>query len=404
MKRAFLMIASLAIILTVFFAFTGAVGEDPGKIASEKEENILTIGVYQPLTGAEAEGGKKELLGIRYANTVCPKVDINGVSYTVQLLELDNASDVETAKLDGKYFVNENVIAVIGSYGSALSEAGATALSQSGTPVIQASSTTPGPSSTSPSSFRVCYDDCFQANVMASYAIGKGSNTAVVLTQENDPYSNSLASCFADEFIRLEGNVFAYTYEKGQNNFQGIANMIKSVKADVVFLPSTVGTTANIIKQLRRNEIICPILGADSFDSVALLESCSNYGREVIFCSCFDEDDNANVAAAKFVPKFSSWVSKDEVFFDMNGKVNNVSPISALGYDAYMVLIDALSRSESLEPAAVTAALAATDYNGVTGHISFDSNGGLVEKHTYIKTFNVEEKDFQVLQTSSVGK
>ena len=405
MKKALLMILAVAMVLVVFFAFSGAVGEiDTSRSARAEDANTLVIGVYEPLTGIEAEGGQKELLGIRYANSVCPTVEVAGVSYNVQLLELDNESDAETAALDGKYFVKEGVTAVLGSYGSALSEAGAEALAESGLPLIQASSTTPGLTSISPSAFRICYDDSFQANVIASYAAGKGFKTAVVLTQEEDVYSNSLATCFADEFIRLEGNVFAYTYEKGQNNFQGISEMIKSVKADTVFLPSTIGTTANIIKQLRRNGVDCAILGCDTFDSEALMESCSNYGKDVYFCSCFDDGDMSNLVAAEFIPKFSLWTTRDEKLFAMNGKSEVVSPLSALGYDSYMVLMDALSRSESLEPEAVCAALAATNYKGATSHITFDASGGLVERHTYIKCFDVAKKEFQIIQTSSVGK
>ena len=405
MKKTIFMILAVAVVLAAFFLFTGAVGElDSSRTASAEEANTLIIGVYEPLTGIEAEGGKKELLGIRYANSVCPTVDVAGVTYNVQLLELDNESDAETAALDGKYFVHEGVAAVLGSYGSALSEAGAKTLAESGMPLIQASSTTPGLTSISPTAFRVCYDDSFQANVIASYAAGKGFKTAVVLTQENDVYSNSLGTCFADEFIRLEGNVFAYTYEKGQNNFQGISEMIKSVKADTVFLPSTVGTTANIIKQLRRNGVDCVILGCDTFDSAALMESCSNYGKDVFFCSCFDDGDMSNLVAAEFVPKFSLWMTRDDALFAMNGKSEVVSPVSALGYDAYMVLMDALSRAESTAPEAICAALAATDHSGVTGQIAFDATGGLLERHTYIKCFDLAKKEFVILQTSSVGK
>ena len=405
MKKTIFMILSLALVLVLFFAFTGAVGEpDASRTASAEESNTIIVGVYEPLTGDEAEGGKKELLGIRYANALNPTVDVAGVTYDVQLLEIDNESSAETAALDGQYFAQQNVTAVIGSYGSALSEAGTKALADSGIPVIQPSCTKPGLTAVGGSVFRVCYDDRFQANVMANFASSKGYKTAVVLTQQDDVYSASLATCFADEFIRLEGNVFAYSYDKGQNKFQSIAEMIDSVKADVVFLPSTVGSAANVIKQLRRNGIDCPILGGDSFDSAALMESCSNYGRDVYFCSCFDEKDTSNEMAAEFAPKFVSWLSRDEKLFEMNSKSKVVSPFSALGYDSYMVLLDALSRSETLDHEAVTLALASTDLQGVTGEISFDLDGALIEKHTYIKGFDVDKKEFAILQTSSVGK
>lgn len=405
MKKIILMIASLIVILVLFFAFTGAVGDKAvSRTARAEETNTLTIGVYEPLTGSEAEGGKKELLGIRYANSVRPSVDIAGITYNIELLELDNESDAETAELDGKYFIKQGVTAVLGSYGTELSEIGAKALAPSGIPHILISSTKPDLINCGPSVFRVCYDDSFQAGVMANYAVSKGYKTAVVLTMENDAYSASLAGCFTSEFMRLDGSVFAYAYEKGQNNFQSIAEMISSVKADVVFLPSNVSSTANVIKQLRRNGVDCPILGGDTFDSASLMESCSNYGRDVVFCSGFSDSDLSNLVSAEFIPKFTAWLNNDKERLSINGGSSVISPVSALGYDAYMVLLDALSRSEGTDPASVCLALSASDYSGVTGKISFDLNGGLIEKHTYIKSFDVERKSFNILQTSSVGK
>lgn len=406
MKKTILMIASLVVVLALFFVFTGVVGDkDVSRTASAEESNTLIIGVYEPLTGIEAEGGKKELLGIQYANSVKPTVDVAGVTYNIELLELDNASDLETAKLDGKYFVKEGVTAVLGSYGTELSKAGAAALSESGVPLVQSVGTgSKADAEQSVTQFRVRYDDSFQAGVMANYAISKGFKTAVVLTQENNEYSAGMAELFTDEFIRREGNVFAYTYEQGQNNFKSISDMISSVKAQVVYLPSTIGTTANVIKQLRRNGVDCPILGGDTFDSTALMTSCSNYGRDVFFCSTFSDSDNTNLVSAEFVSKFNSWVKKDDERLRMNGNADMVSPQSALGYDSYMVLVDALSRAESLEPAAICTALAASNFEGTTGNISFDQTGGVVKKHTYIKCFDIENSTISVVQTSSVGE
>ena len=88
----------------------------------------------------------------------------------------------------------------------------------------------------------------------------------------------------------------------------------------------------------------------------------------------------------------------------MNGQTESVSHISALAYDSYMALVDALSRSESLNPDDISLALAACDYSGTTGKVSFDQSGALIEKHCFVKTFDVEEKKFEIMQTSSVGK
>ena len=48
--------------------------------AAEKDETEAThtikIGVFEPTTGENSNGGKQEVLGIRYANAIVPTVNI----------------------------------------------------------------------------------------------------------------------------------------------------------------------------------------------------------------------------------------------------------------------------------------------------------------------------------------
>ena len=60
-------------------------------------DNIIKIGVFEPLTGDSASGGNKEYLGMQYANSVTPTVEVGGVEYTVQLVPSDNGSDTSKA-------------------------------------------------------------------------------------------------------------------------------------------------------------------------------------------------------------------------------------------------------------------------------------------------------------------
>ena len=50
----------------------------------------VKIGVFEPASGDNGAGGKQEVLGIEYANSVAPTVDIGGETYNVELVEVDN--------------------------------------------------------------------------------------------------------------------------------------------------------------------------------------------------------------------------------------------------------------------------------------------------------------------------
>ena len=92
--KKFLLVFLAFCLVTAMFVFFGSLG-DRDKISAFgeniKNENVIYIGVYEPLTDDYAQGGMSEALGIRYANVVCPTVDINGVTYDIELVEADNS-------------------------------------------------------------------------------------------------------------------------------------------------------------------------------------------------------------------------------------------------------------------------------------------------------------------------
>lgn len=406
MKKLFSMLLALCVVFVVFVACSTAIGEgEPsGEASAAKNENTIYIGVSQPLTGNDSEGGYQELLGIRYANHVCPSVEIGEETYAIKLLETDNCSDPVSAAAEAQRLVNSGATAVLGCYGSDEALSAAEIYNGCGIPVIGVSCTNPQITLGGPSSFRVCYTDDFQGSAMANFAYCKGLRKAAVLTQDGDAYSESLGEVFTKEFMRLGGEVFAYSFQPGQNNFETIAARIETTDADMIYLPTTIGTTANVIKQLRRNGLLFPVMGGDSYDYPSLINSCSIYGKNVYFCSGFDENASSGSISAEFVAKFAAWLKNDNERYKQNGETDYVSPVSALGYDAYMILVNAMKTAETLKPEDLTLAISQTVYDGVTGEIAFDANGDLIEKLAYIKTINTIKECFEVLQTTSVGK
>ena len=83
-----------------------------------------------------------------------------------------------------------------------------------------------------------------------------------------------------------------------------------------------------------------------------------------------------------------------------NGQSDIIPAVSALGYDAYNVLVDAIEAADSVEPTAIRDALATVESVGVTGAISFNENGDANKDMAFIKT--VENGGFKFLKTVTV--
>lgn len=143
---------------------------DKTGIALNTAEKKIVIGVYEPISGANAAGGKQEVLGIQYANSLDNKVEIAGETYAVEVYVSDNGSLEENAVTAASSIVNRGALISLGSYGSGVSIAAAKTFEDAGMPAIGVSCTNASVTAGNNFYFRTCFLDPFQGSVMAQFA------------------------------------------------------------------------------------------------------------------------------------------------------------------------------------------------------------------------------------------
>ena len=104
--------------------------------ASSGGSKVIKIGVFEPQSGDNGAGGKQEVLGIQYANSVKPTVTIGGEEYKIELDIQDNQSSTDKAVSAAQQLVADKVSVVLGSYGSGVSIAGGSVFQEAGVPAI----------------------------------------------------------------------------------------------------------------------------------------------------------------------------------------------------------------------------------------------------------------------------
>mgnify|MGYP000859805189 CR=1 FL=1 len=130
----------------------------------------IVIGVYEPTSGNNAAGGKQEVLGIYYANSLDDTVTIDGEDYKVELYVSDNGSLEENAVTAASNIVGQGALVSLGSYGSGVSIAAAQTFEDAGIPAIGVSCTNASVTEGHDYYFRTCFLDPFQGSVMAQFA------------------------------------------------------------------------------------------------------------------------------------------------------------------------------------------------------------------------------------------
>ena len=366
--------------------------------------DTVKIGVFEPASGDNGAGGKQEVIGIEYANSVVPTVEVGGKTYDVELVIVDNQSATDKAVSAAQELVDAGVSIVLGSYGSGVSMAGGEVFQQAQIPAIGCSCTNPGVTSLCDYYWRICFLDPFQGTVMANFAMEeKGAKTAYVLTQLGDDYSTGLGFYFQQAFEKMGGTVVAETFTEGTGDFTAYLNNAINAGAEVVFCPSSTTSASLIIDQAASMSVPFAIMAGDTWESSVILDAAKGTNLEVYCSTFFDERDESNTVAAEFVSGFKAWLNANEDKKTNNGGNDIVAAVSALGYDAYMTAIEAMKAADSADPAAIAAALPGTTCEGVTGAISFDEIGDAKKDMAYIKQANVETGAFDFVKTQTVA-
>ena len=376
----------LAMAMTLSLAACGSSGTS-GETAdttgdSGSGDKVVKIGVFEPASGDSASGGKKEMLGMQFANSETPTVEIGGETYNVELVYADNGSDTSKAPSAASTLVSEGVSIVLGSYGSGVSIAAGNTFRDAGIPAIGVTCTNPNVTAGNDYYFRICFLDPFQGTVLANFAGEKfGAKKAYLLGEQGNEYDQGLIAFFEQAFTAAGGTVVKDSFPKNNSDFTSYLNKAKSEGAEVIFTPVSIAYATQIVSQAAKLGIDIPFLGSDTLDDNKVLEAAKGTNIQLYVSTFYQEGGNPDFDAG-----IKDYINNNADAKTANGGDDPIAAVTAMGYDAYYVALEALKAAGSTDSAAVQQALWDVTYDGVSGHIAFDdTNGDAVRDTAYIK-------------------
>lgn len=391
MKR----LVALMLCMAMAAASLAGCGADTQAPDSEAEDSdVIKIGVFEPLTGANAAGGELEVEGMKIANKLYPEV----LGKRVELVIVDNKSDkAEATTAVARLIEKDKVCAILGSWGSGFSIAAGDLVKTNHIPAVGASCTNPQVTLGNDYYFRVCFLDPFQGTVMANYAYEKlGARKAAIIQEVSNDYSVGLASFFVTAFKELTGDenaiVATANYNTGDQEFSSQLTTVMAAEPDVIFAPGNFTESALIIKAARQQNIDIPIIGGDTWETNEFIEVGGADVEGTVLSTFFDENSPLTDETTKFLEAYK------EEYPD-----KNVAAVTALGYDAYLMVYKAIEAAGSTDPEAIRDAIAATkDMPGATGLISISPEGDAEKDSAVIKI--VKDGKFQYYDTVVLEK
>lgn len=384
----------IALILMVAFLVTMVAGCGGSKKETEQPKEIL-IGANFELSGNVSTFGISVMNAIEMA---FEEINANGgvLDMPIKMLKTDNKSDAaESTNVCTKLITQDKVVALIGPVTSTNTLAAVPVAQQHGIPLLTPTGTNQkitvnDDGSTNEWIFRNCFIDPFQGQVGAQFATKtlKAKNAAIFV-EKNSDYAKGLAEVFEKVFTDNGGTIVAKEgFVTEDKDFRATLTKIIATKPDVLYVPSYYEQDGLIAKQARELGYTNPIVGADGWDSGKLLEIAGAEAlQEVYFTnhySAFSTDEKV----AKFVNKYK----------ENYGSVPDA--LAALGYDGAYLIVDAIKRAGSTDPAKIKEALASTKgFVGVTGTISMDDKHNPI-KSAVVLSFDKEGKQIFVESVS----
>ena len=107
-------------------------------------------------------------------------------------------------------------------------------------------------------------------------------------------------------------------------------------------------------------------------------------------------------ANPEFDNGFREWLNSDSEYLTNNGGNDMIAAVSAMGYDTYLVALEAMKIAGSTNSRAILEALPSVDITGVSGKIVFDEIGDAIRTSAFVKRVNNETGEWEFVTEQTV--
>ncbi len=357
-----------------------AVAEAPAP-APAPAPDVIKIGHVGPTSGAIAHLGKDNENGARMAvdELNAKGVMIGGKKVTIELLAEDDAGDPKQGTAVATKLVDAKVSGVIGHLNSGTTIPASAIYDAAGIPQISPSATNPKYTRQGfKGAFRVVADDVHLGGTLGKYAVNtlKGTNIGVI--DDRTAYGQGLAEEFEKAVKEAGGNVVGHEFTTDKaTDFNAILTTLKGKKVDVVFFGGMDAVAGPMIKQMAQLGIKAKFMGGDGICTGELSKLAGDALKDdMVYCAeAGGVEGDQKAGMDKFHDDFKAKFGQE------------VQLYSPYVYDALNLMVAAMVKADSADPAKYLPELKNTDYKGVTGQIAFDEKGDIKNGALTLKTY-----------------
>ena len=346
-------------------------------------QTVVTIGHVGPTSGGIAHLGKDNengaIMAVEELNAA--GVTIGGKKVTIKLMTEDDAADPKQGTAVAQKLVDANVSGVIGHLNSGTSIPASKIYSDAGIPQISPSATNPKYTRQGfKTTFRVVADDTQLGGTLGKYAVNTLKGKSIAVIDDRTAYGQGVAEEFSKAVKAAGGSIVAqeFTTDKA-TDFNAILTSIKGKKPDVVFFGGMDAVAGPMLRQMKSLGINAKFMGGDGICSAELVKLAGDAVTDnQVFCA----EAGGVEPGSKFEAAKNDFDKKFKAKFGVDVQV-----YAPYVYDSVRIMVAAMVKAGSSDPAKYLPVLAATkDFQGVTGAISFDNKGDVLNGALTLQT------------------
>ncbi|WP_164962266.1 branched-chain amino acid ABC transporter substrate-binding protein [Rubrivivax sp. JA1026] len=355
--------------------------------ASAAEPIVVKIGHVAALSGPAAHLGRDNENGVRMAiqELSAKGVQIGGRPVKFELLAEDDGGDPKQGTAAAQKLVDSKVNGVVGHLNSGTAIPAARIYSDAGIPQIAPSVTNPRYTRQGfKTTFRMVADDAQLGGTLGRYAVQTLKAKTVAVIDDRTAYGQGVATEFEKAAKAAGANIVKreFTNDKA-TDFTGILTGIKAAKPDVIFYGGMDAVGGPMLRQMKQLGITSKFMGGDGVCTAELPKLASGQVPDgQVVCAIAGGVEGAQKPV---MDKFKADFKKK-----FGTEVQIYSPYT---YDATKVMVEAMVKAGSADPAKYLPVLAKISVPGVTGTIAFDEKGDIKNGALTLYTFKGGQRE-----------
>jgi branched-chain amino acid transport system substrate-binding protein len=354
--------------------------------ACESQEKVIKIGNQSVLSGADKFYGDDQLISLSMAASELSPVRVGGFDYRVDVVTKDDEGSAEKAFLVAQEFNGENAAAVIGSTFNGTTKASIPVYSEFNIPVITPSAPGEDISAGYQNFYRMIINNSQKIENIASFLSDKIKPKKLILIDNGEDYSVKLVD-YITEIFNNKKITFdkRYSVKYNSNDYNVLAENLLIDEPDTIFFCAKYNELADLITKTRKLQLNCRFITEEMGMEEGITNVADKTDLEGLIAIVPEPPSLAKYTEDKksidFWRKYTDFAAKMKQPDLIKGGPGAFAPYS---YDAFYILINAMKKANSIVPEDYSIELKKTSYDGITGHIAFNSNGDRLDPQSTI--------------------